>query len=302
MEPWDPWVDSWFAIAHLTAHGHEFGFMVHYIRGYRVPGTTSASDYLAYVAASIADQTTGWYQRQEAVIPSADLPDGWTRGVDIRTPFLSWSGDVTAMALRATVPGGEINVSVRPEGPALFNNGTGLFRWFNVDTYQFALPNMATSGTLTADGQNYAVNGRAWLDRQWGRSPTGKWTWMGVSLDNGDRLSLWDQQGALGEHAYVTVLHPDRRHEIVAIGPLGPRASDILVVPESGMRYPTHFIVTIQSLRAELDVRTRPQGQALVVDAPHVGPHFEGLGTVTGTYHSREITGWAYAEMVGDWT
>ncbi|WP_418952367.1 lipocalin-like domain-containing protein [Streptomyces chartreusis] len=50
--------------------------------------------------------------------------------------------------------------------------------------YEFALPSMRTTGTLSVRGRSHRVSGESWLDRQWGRvpaSPSMRWTWMNLS-------------------------------------------------------------------------------------------------------------------------
>ncbi|MDT7814613.1 MAG: hypothetical protein QOJ42_4529, partial [Acidobacteriaceae bacterium] len=75
------------------------------------------------------------------------------------------------------------------------------------------------------DGKRYQVEGVSWFDRQWGQMAPSfwehmQWSWMGISLDNGDRISLWDIIDGDKEHAFATLLHPDGRHEIVDVEPL----------------------------------------------------------------------------------
>ena len=38
-----------------------------------------------------------------------------------------------------------------------------------------------------------------------------QWSWMGISLDNGDRISPWAIIDSDKEHAFATMLHPDGR-------------------------------------------------------------------------------------------
>lgn len=57
--------------------------------------------------------------------------------------------------------------------------------WFTMPagwSYYYSRPNMPAAGTLTLDGQEYAVSGTGWFDHQWGDlfvlgAPAG-WQWM----------------------------------------------------------------------------------------------------------------------------
>jgi len=120
------------------------------------------------------------------------------------------------------------------------------------------------------------------------------WTWMGLSLSNGDSISLLDTKRK-SEHVWANVLHPDGTHTIVEVTPLAAGASDFWTSPDTGVRYPTHWKITIPGLHAELDVTAITENQELVT----VGSRYEGIATVTGTYEGRRVTGYTYVEQVG---
>ncbi|MFI1029956.1 hypothetical protein [Streptomyces sp. NPDC020951] len=74
---------------------------------------------------------------------------------------------------------------------------------------------MDTSGTVTVKGRTYEISGgTSWFDRQRqnltlapdGKPLNGKWAWMDLNPDNGDRISLWsaDDVGALDAELEVT--------------------------------------------------------------------------------------------------
>jgi predicted secreted hydrolase len=62
--------------------------------------------------------------------------------------------------------------------------------------YEYAFPAMRTVGTLNVKGRTRRVSGVSWLDRQWGpvpvQHPSMRWTWMNITLRNGDQPALWD--------------------------------------------------------------------------------------------------------------
>ncbi|AUX44543.1 uncharacterized protein SOCE26_060070 [Sorangium cellulosum] len=93
------------------------------------------------------------------------------------------------MSVALTVPWGSLDVVLEPQGPVLNYNGTGEFVLLGETNYEFAFPDMRTTGNLTIEGESLRVAGRSWLDRQWGwtsEMPSRRWTWMNLNSPNGD--------------------------------------------------------------------------------------------------------------------
>jgi predicted secreted hydrolase len=278
----------WYVVGHVKAPGHQFGYEVQIVGG-EAPAAVI----------SITDQTTGrFYTDSQTYAP--DQGSFSTTGLDARVPSATLSGPIDAMHLHATLPAGEINLTLDAQGPAEYNNGTGLMPFLGGTSYYYSLPSLASEGTVTADHHMYAVAGQSWLDHQWGDwdwTTVQKWTWMPIQLSNGDELNLWDMFSREGHVHYATVLHPDGTEAVVSVNPLAATTSNLWTSPTTGKRYGTEWTVQIPALDASLDVVARPQGQ----EVQAYGGVFEGAGSVTGTYRGKPITGRAYVEQLGDW-
>ncbi|WOX15406.1 lipocalin family protein [Streptomyces sp. N50] len=284
--------ESWYVTAHVTAGGHHYGFLAHYL------SAGDAKQGRASSAVSITDEDTGWYTRSEAILPArAGLSD--KQGVDIHTDNISWTGDIKEQKLHAKVPEGTIDVTFLPQGNVLYNMGTGYFPMFGdakYPNYEYALPTMATSGTLTLNGRTDKVRGESWLDRQWGPLPDiaageASWGWMNLNLSNGDKVSLWKTEDSK-ENSWATVLKPDGT-QTVAEATLTPDNSTLWTSPTTGKKYPTRWKVTIPGEHAKLNVKTYTNDQELVI----TGPRYEGGAAVTGTYDHRPVKGTTYIEV-----
>jgi predicted secreted hydrolase len=287
--PTVPW-EWWYVVGHLNAHGHRFGYEVQIVGGV-APQTLLA----------ITDKTTGaYYTHSQSYSP--DQTSFSTTTLDARTPSATLSGPMDAMHLHATLPVGEIDLTLSARGPALYNNGTGLIPFLGGTSFYYSLPSLASQGTLTENNHTWPVAGQSWLDRQWGSwdwSTVQRWTWMALQLSDGDRLNLWDlfaQDG--GEVHYATVLRPDGTHELVAVNPLADTTSGFWTSPTTGKRYGTRWTVNIPALDASLTVVARPQGQEIQEAS---GGIFEGAASVTGRYRGQPVTGQAYVEQLGNW-
>jgi predicted secreted hydrolase len=249
---------------------------------------------------SITDEDTGWYTRSE-VSPPARWGLSDKQGVDIHTENITWTGDAKEMKLRAKVPEGTIDVTLRPRGSALYNMGTGYFPMFGdakYTNYEYALPTMDTSGTMTLNGRTENVRGQSWLDRQWGPLPgfgsgSASWAWMNLNLSNGKKVSLWKMTRDK-QNTWATVLNPDGTH-VIAEAALTPDNSTLWTSPTTGRTYPTRRKVTIPGEHADLDVAVYANDQELV----KTGSRYEGSAAVTGTYDHRKVTGATYIEVTG---
>ena len=286
--------ESWYVIAHVKAGGHRYGFLAHYLAfGDATNGFTSS-------AVSITNETTGWYSRSEVLLPPR-TGLSQSPGVDIHTPNISWTGNASQMTLQAKLPEGQIDVTLRPRGAVLYNLGTGYFPMFADPQYpnhEYALPAIGTSGTLTLEGRTLELEGQSWLDHQWGPMPdfatTGAgWTWLGATLSNGVKISLWKTHFNT-TNTWATVLAPDGTHTI-AEATLTPGASGTWTSPDSHVTYPSHWTVAIPGLRAALKITATAKNQELLLP----GPRYEGSAVVAGIFEGRLVTGSTYVEIAG---
>ncbi|MER5520878.1 lipocalin family protein [Streptomyces sp. NPDC002763] len=284
--------ESWYVTAHVTAGGHHYGFLAHYL------SAGDAKQGQASSAVSITDEDTGWYTKSEIVRPPrTGLSD--KQGVDIHTDNITWTGDTKEQKLHAKVPEGTIDVTFRPQGNVLYNMGTGYIPMFGeakYPNYEYAFPTMDTSGTLTLNGRTEKVRGESWLDRQWGPLPNiaageASWSWMNLNLSNGDKVSLWTTKESK-KNTWATVLKPDGT-QTVAEATITPDSSTLWTSPHTGKKYPTRWKVTIPGEHAKLNVKLYAKDQELVTP----GPRYEGSAAVNGTYDHRPVTGATYVEL-----
>lgn len=283
--------DSIYITSHVKAHGHNFGILVQTV------DVTDADQRSLTI--SVTDETTGWYKNYQTAVAKNDYT--WsTTGLSIKMPGLTWTGNDKKMSVQAATPWGSLDLNLESTGPALNYAGTGEWEMFGSPQYEFALPSLRTTGTLTVQGKTSEVSGESWLDRQWGQlplSPSSHWTWMNLSLSNGDKVALWDAVGDKTENSWATVLHKDGSYQLVAVKPLADGADETWTSPTTGTTYPTRWHIDIPSLKAHLTVRiTGTDAQELVFGK---GGRIEATAAAAGTYEGKQVTGWNYVEMVG---
>ncbi len=291
------WFDSIFIVGQLHAAGHDFGYEVHVLQ--------QPDDDLRHQVIAVTDSTSGWFKSDGANLAADELQ--WDdQSLQLYTPQVSWTGDLEHQKITATTPWGALDLDLEPQGPVLYYAGTGSFALLGARQFQYALPRMRTTGTLTADGRAWEVTGDSWLDRQWGAMPglrTNRWTWMNMTLSNGDAIALWDAgsvDGTTARESWATVLHPDGTHELVPVTPLAEGASRHWHSLRGSYVFPTQWTVAIPSRQATLTVTAT----VLEQEVPGLGPTsaYEGAATVSGTYQGEQVDGRTYIEQVGNWS
>src|SRR6266849_5395317 len=201
--------DSWFVISHLTSGSSRLDLLVHYIR------LTPPQGPLIQAMVSVLDPVSGKSLSEEKDYKPSETTFS-TASLDVQTPAGGLSGDASSMHVSAHFQRINVDLTLAHQGPLLANLGTGILPFYGDINYEYALPNMTTAGSVVIDGKRYQVDGVSWFDRQWGRLGPAfwkhkKWTWLGISLDNGVHISLSDIIEGDKEHAFATTLHPDVR-------------------------------------------------------------------------------------------
>lgn len=293
--PEESWADSIYFTSRVESAGHDIGILAHTVRLPGGPGNL--------MLFSVHDETTGWYNSYATRFD----PDtyAWSpTGLDITAPGLRWTGNARRMSVSLTVPWGSLDVVLEPRGPALNYSGTGVFTLFGYTNYEYAFPDMRTTGILTIEGRRQRITGRSWLDRQWGPNDNGpgrRWTWMNFNMPNGDAVALWDAvDDNTGEtHTWATVLRKNGSYQVAAATPLAGSAGRFWTSPTTGQRYPTRWTVAVPALDARLTVHvTGNPGQEIVLGG---NGRLEATAAFQGTYRGTKVTGKNYAEMFSDW-
>ncbi|MBO4254096.1 lipocalin family protein [Streptomyces griseorubiginosus] len=287
--------ESIFATSWVKGGGHEFGITL--------STATLPNVGQNVISVSVTDVTTGWYKGYQVPVDTKDLYWGKT-GLDIKTPDITWKGTAQNMTVKASTPWGSVDVNLKAAGPALKAAGTGSFPLYGKTNYEYALPSMRTTGTLSVQAKDYQVSGQTWVDRQWGpydiTDTSSRWTWMPIRLPGGDKLLVWDSvSDKKGENAWATVMHRDGSYELATVEPVAKGAHRIWTSPATGNAYPTRWSIDIPALRTHLAVRvTGTDAQEFTGGA---GARYDGTAAYSGTFEGKKVDGVTYAEMVGHW-
>lgn len=148
-----------------------------------------------------------------------------------------------------TGPGFALKLSLTTPEPPLLQGDAGRSRK-GADPQQFShyysRPQLATQAELTLDGRAQRLGGRSWLDHEWSDRYLGEtagWDWLGVNLDDGRALTLFQLRRKDGSRDWAggsvrTPGQPDRSFtpEEVEMTPTRHWTS-----PATGARYPVEW-------------------------------------------------------------
>ena len=201
--------------------------------------------------------------------------------------------DFAAGRLHAQGPRFVYTLDVTRQGPFVLQGDKGYSRKAGDGqaSHYYSQPFFTVDGTLTLDGKNIHVTGRAWMDREWSSqtlAPDQKgWDWFSLHLASGDRLMLFRLRGTR-DYRSGNWIAPDGSvsqlaGEDIAVEPLAHTIIDARTLP-------TRWRVQVKS--RNLDIVTTPLNPKSWMGTDF--PYWEGPIGVSGS-----IGGEGYLEMTG---
>jgi predicted secreted hydrolase len=169
-------------------------------------------------------------------------------------------------------------------------------------SYYYSGTRLLARGTVTVGGRPLAVEGLAWMDREWSTSALGPdqvgWDWFALQLDDQRELMLYRlrrRDGTVDPLSKGSVVEGDGvarvlRAEEVRVEVLAEWSS-----PRDGTRYPARW--RIQVPREGLAVEVEPLLADQEIDLSV--RYWEGAVRVTGTSRGRPVSGYGYVELTG---
>ncbi len=300
----------WYYTGNLeTAEGRRFGFQLTFFR--------------SALASTMPARESAWATRQAwmAHFTVTDVQNGtfrsferWGRGAlglagAQAEPFRVWLKDWAAagdpMHLRASGEDVEIDLTLQQGKPPVLQGDRGLSRKGPEPgnaSYYYSLPRMPAAGTVRIGNGRFAVNGLAWMDREWSTSSLSRdqvgWDWFSLQLADGRDLMLYrlrKKGGATDPLSSGTLIGPTGESRPLhaadfEIEDLGEWRS-----PRSGARYPARWRLRVPSAGLDLTVRPVLADQELSVSFLY----WEGAVDVEGTDSRQTAKGRGYVELTG---
>lgn len=310
--------------------GRRFGFQLTFFRSALAPGAARRASswathqaYMAHFAVTdvAADRFHHFGRLSRAAVGLA--------GASAR-PFRVWLGDWSAgpgaddavrraagaggradgtdpfpMRLSAAEDGVAVDLLLEPGRPLVLRGDRGLSRKGPEPgnaSYYYSYTRLPARGTVRVDGREYAVEGTAWLDREWGTSALGTayegWDWFALRLSDGRDLVVYRlrrRDGGPARFGSATVVEPDGTASTRSARDVRIDVLDHWPSPVDGTRYPSRWRVAVpgEELRLEVEPLVADQEMDLAVR------YWEGAVRVRGTSRGAPVRGTGYVELTG---
>lgn len=304
----------WYFTGNLTdERGNAFGFELTFFRFALAPGAGAAGStwqtrdaWLGHFA--VTDVAGETFHANERI-----SRDGVGLAGISMDPYAIWiedwsavsaSADVFPLRLRAAADDVAIELELRATTEPVANGEGGLDRKGPEPgnaSYYYSLPQLAASGQVRIGETRHSVSGLAWMDREWSSNSLGDdlegWDWMGLQLSDGSSLMVYRLRTATGETSpfssgtFVT----GGRRTALARDDVELTVRDHWTSPETHVRYPIAWHVSVPDERLDLEVRALIPNQELDLSVRY----WEGAVGVSGRAGDRSVAGSGYLELTG---
>ena len=227
-------------------------------------------------------------------------------------PFRVWLEDWQVFAveeggqwtLRAADGDMAISLSLAPLKPVVLQGDRGLSRKGPEPgnaSYYYSLTRMATEGTITVAGEQFAVQGLSWLDREWSTSALNEeqagWDWFSLQLDNGYDLMYYQlrrKDGTVEPFSSGTLVDPQGNVTSLSSEDVSLKALDTWESSLGG-RYPVAWRMEVPQAGLDVEIRPLLRNQELDTSVRY----WEGAVEIMGRQGSDAVSGHGYLEMTG---
>lgn len=167
-------------------------------------------------------------------------------------------------------------------------------------SYYYSLTRLPTEGRIRVDGEEFAVRGASWMDREWGTRALDPdllgWDWLALQLSDGSELMCYRlrrRDGRPDLNSRGTFVDLDDGVHPLAGDTVRWKVLDWWTSPHSGARYPSRWRLELP--KAHLALRPYLDDQELRLSLRY----WEGAVRVEGTRAGKAVTGSGYVELVG---
>lgn len=301
----------WYVTGWLrTGDGRDVGFQVTFFRS-RIAGNEEnpsrfAPRQILFAHAAVSDPRLGRLLGDQRI---ARAGFGLAEALEGKTDVWidDWSLRQSADGYTILLPAREFRLALdlKAAQPLLLHGPGGLSRK-GADpaptSHYYSLPQLAASGTLTHQGKDFSVTGKAWMDHEWSDSYLEQdavgWDWIGLNLADGGALMLFRIRDRNGGTRWAGGSHrkPDGTVALFEPGDIRFTPRRHRRSPRSGTNYPVAWRIQAKGLEFELEPMMDDQEN----DARATAGTIYWEGAVRALAAGREI-GRGYLELTGYW-
>ena len=268
--------------------------------------------YLAHFA--VTDETRGLfrYEHRKSANGIFDPP----ALTSARRYFLRLGDDWTVREahglhlLHATLGGDLVfEAALKPSKPAVLNGreqrGVS-FKDHGEASRYFSYTRMAADGHVTWHGRTEHFTGEAWMDREFGTWQTKDgqrgWDWFSLQLSNGADLMVYHIRGRderPSPFSSGTYVEPSGASHHLTREDFQLEATARWLSPHTGATYPSGWRLRVPRFGVDVEITPVLKDQELDTRGTTMIVYWEGACSVAGRHGGDDITGRAYAELVG---
>ena len=310
----------WYYTGHLsTKSGRRFGYQLTFFRRGLDQDQVRANPsrwvirhlYLAHFALSDLDNGRFRYAEKAS---RAGLGKAGAEAGRLHVWIDHWLAEVTSAQhdphhLKASAENFSIDLTLASEKPPVVHGDRGVSRKGNEPgqaSHYYSLTKLATTGTLSINGEPQAVTGLSWMDHEFGSADLAEdqvgWDWFSVQLDNRHELMFYRLRRADGTAdpaSNGTLVFPDGRSRHLSADDLQIEVVNHWTSQASGARYPSRWRIAAPTLDLSLDLAPWLSDQELMTSRSTQVTYWEGAVGVTGMFHGTEVAGQGYVELTG---
>lgn len=310
----------WYYTGHLRAQdGRPFGFELTFFRRAVPPDDVKTRPsqwsvsqlYLAHFA--VTDIAGRRFQFSEK-LSRAGLGKAGAEESRLRVWIDDWRAEAPvdatgAHTLLARDGALALALTLQPTKPLVIHGQDGISRKgaeIGQASHYYSFTRLATTGSLSIDGERFDVAGTGWMDHEFGSSDLSKdlvgWDWFSIQLADDSELMLYRLRRSDGSSDPVssgTVVSADGQTRHLSVTDVGIEATGTWTSPESKAVYPNKWRLAIPSLDLALDVVPLLEQQELRTSRSTQVTYWEGAVAVSGTKQGRPVKGQGYVELTG---
>jgi predicted secreted hydrolase len=200
-------------------------------------------------------------------------------------------------------------LTLQPAKPPVAHGPAGISRKgkdVGQASHYYSFTRLATTGSLTIDGEVFDVTGTSWMDHEFGSSELGAdqvgWDWFSIQLEDNTELMLYRMRlrdGSTDRASSGTAVSADGRPQHLEVTDFQIESTATWTSSESKATYPSRWQLKFPSLDLMLDVVPLLADQELRTSRSTKVSYWEGAVAVTGTKKGRPIKGQGYVELTG---
>ena len=302
----------WYYTGNLhTAEGRQFGYQLTFFRSALVPENQfeegeDGSDwrtnqvYLAHF--TISDIAEGQFYAEEQFSRGAEGLAG-AQAEPYHIWLNNWQAEEVGPGQVRLLARGEmttLELVVTETRPPVLHGDEGLSAKGGAPgnaSYYYSLIGLDSAGTITVNGESFAVTGESWKDHEYSTSALSEgsvgWDWYSIQLDNDYALMFFQirrEDGTLEPFSSGSWIDPQGNVTPLTLADWQMEPLDSWTSPTSGAEYPIGWRLTLDTIGLELEGQALMPNQELNVSTTY----WEGASAFTGRLNGEPVTALGY--------